>query len=83
MKIRRLKAGDRFRSPEGIVIAVKPDEVGADRPLLLPEGAPMPIRLRRVEGRWKVERPPGHQPAQGSRRGDAEAWETVRDRIQI
>lgn len=58
MKIRRLKPGDRIRGPQGKVAAVSPDDVGEDRALLLPEGAPTPIRARRVDGKWKIDARP-------------------------
>ncbi len=58
MKIRRLKPGDRIRGPEGEVVAVKPDDVGENRALLLPEGAPEPIRAQRFDGHWKIDARP-------------------------
>jgi hypothetical protein len=58
MKIRRLKAGDRIRGPQGVPVEVRKEDVGEDRALLLPEGAPEPVRLQRVEGRWKVDARP-------------------------
>lgn len=58
MKIRRLKPGDRIRGPQGKATAVGQDEVGENRALLLPEGAPEPIRARRVDGKWKIDARP-------------------------
>ncbi len=58
MKIRRLKPGERIRGPQGKVAAVSPDDIGEDRALLLPEGAPSPVRARRVDGKWKIDARP-------------------------
>jgi hypothetical protein len=52
---RRLKAGDKLTLPQGQAVVVKAEDVGPDRALLLPEGASLPTRLRKVEGHWKVD----------------------------
>ena len=52
---RSLKAGDKFTLPQGQVVVVQAEDVGPDRALLLPEGASLPTRLRKVEGHWKVD----------------------------
>ena len=52
---RSLKAGDTFTLPQGQAVVVKAQDVGPDRALLLPEGASLPTRLRKVEGHWKVD----------------------------
>ena len=52
---RSLKAGDKFTLPQGQVVVVKAEDVGADRALLLPQGASLPTRLQKVEGHWKVD----------------------------
>jgi hypothetical protein len=69
--IRRLKAGERFSLPRGKSGVVGADEVGADRAVLLPEGAPLPSRLQKVKGHWKVDARPviaGRQAADAARR---------------
>ena len=45
---RRLKAGDKLTLPQGQAVVVKAEDVGPDRALLLPEGASLPTRLRKV-----------------------------------
>ena len=52
---RSLKAGDKVTLPRGQVVVVKAEDVEPDRALLLPEGASLPTRLRKVEGHWKVD----------------------------
>jgi len=52
---RSLKAGDKVTLPQGEDVVVKAEDVGPDRALLLPEGASLPTRLRKVEGHWKVD----------------------------
>jgi hypothetical protein len=52
--IKRLKAGDRITLPQGQLAVVGANEVGEDRAVLLPEGAPRPSRLRKLDGHWKV-----------------------------
>jgi len=56
--IKRLKQGDRVTLPRGQVSVVGANEVGEDRALLLPAGAPMPTRLQKVSGHWKVSAEP-------------------------
>ncbi len=58
MKMKRLKPGDQIKLPQGGVVAVGQEEVTEDRAVLLPEGAPLPVRLHRVEGQWKVDAGP-------------------------
>jgi len=62
-KFRRLKAGDEVKLPAGTrTLIVRPDEVGADRVFLLPEGPPMakmyPMGVRKVDGGWRVDATP-------------------------
>jgi hypothetical protein len=52
---RSLKPGDRVTLPGGTVVVVKAEELGPDRALVIPEGASLPTRVRRVEGHWKVD----------------------------
>jgi hypothetical protein len=58
MKIERLKPGDQIKLPQGRVAVVAPEEVTEDRAVLLPEGAPIPVRVQRIEGHWKVDARP-------------------------
>jgi hypothetical protein len=58
LKTRRLKPGESVAPPEGQPIAVRPEDVTEDRAVLLPEGDLLPIKLRRVEGHWKVDARP-------------------------
>jgi hypothetical protein len=58
LKTRRLKPGESVALPEGQPITVRPEDVTEDRAVLLPEGDLLPIKLRRVEGHWKVDARP-------------------------
>ncbi len=55
MQIERLKVGDQVRLPGNKVHVTRAGEVGRDRAVLLPEDAPVPTRLRLVDGHWKVD----------------------------
>ena len=69
--IKRLEPGDEFSLPGGKTLKVKPEEVTAERVVLLQDGAPMPTRCQRVEGRWKVDARPfiaARQAADAARR---------------
>jgi len=52
--MRRLKAGDPVRMPDGESRVIKPVDVREDRVVLWPAGAPLPSRLENVGGHWKV-----------------------------
>jgi hypothetical protein len=70
-KIRVLKPGDEFTLPGGRKLKVQPEEVGDDRAVLLPEGAPLPTRVRKVENRWRVDASPiiaGRKAAEAARK---------------
>jgi hypothetical protein len=69
MKIKALKPGDRVDQRSGKPIVVARHEVGPDRAVLLPEGAPVPTRLQKVKGRWKVDA----RPMIAARKAAAEA----------
>lgn len=58
MTIKLLKPGDTVSLPRGRKTTVGADEVGEDRAVLLPEGAPIPTRCRKVDGAWKVDATP-------------------------
>ena len=55
---RRLAPGDIVDLPTGGQLKVRPQEVSEDRVVLLQKGAPLPTRLERHEGRWKVNAGP-------------------------
>ena len=52
--IRRLKAGDPVKMPNGDSLVIKINDVREGRVVLWPAGEPIPSRLENVEGRWKV-----------------------------
>jgi hypothetical protein len=56
--IKRLKQGEKITLPRGNSYEVTAKEVGDDRAVLLPQGAPVPTRLERVAGHWKVNADP-------------------------
>jgi hypothetical protein len=58
LPIRRLKPGEKVVLPRGREYVVSAAEVGDDRALLLPQGSPIPTRIRKVEGHWKVSADP-------------------------
>lgn len=55
MEIRALKPGDEVTLPQGRKMTIGEAEVTDERAVLLPEGAPLPTRCRKVDGRWKVD----------------------------
>ncbi len=55
LEIRTLEGGEEIELPGNRKAIVRPEEVAEDRALLLPKGAPLPTRLRKVEGQWKVD----------------------------
>lgn len=56
--IRALKVGDEVKLPGNRRVTVQPEEVTADRAVLLVEGAPIPNRISKVEGSWRVDARP-------------------------
>jgi hypothetical protein len=69
--IKTLKAGETFTLPGNRKATIKPEEVTPDRAVLLPEQAPLPTRLRKVDGRWKVDAAPmiaGRKAAEAARK---------------
>ncbi len=58
LPIRRFKEGETVALPKGKQYVVAATEVGEDRAVLLPQGAPVPTRLRKVDGHWKVAADP-------------------------
>ncbi len=74
--IRALKAGDEVSLPGNRKTTVAADEVSDDRAVLLPEGAPLPNRLRKVDGLWRVDATPivaGRKAAEAARKKAREA----------
>ena len=58
LPIKRLKSGESVALPRGKQYIVAVSDVGEDRAVLLPQGAPVPTRLRKVDGHWKVAADP-------------------------
>jgi hypothetical protein len=58
LPIKRLKEGERVALPKGKQYVVAAHEVGEDRAVVLPQGAPVPTRLRKVDNHWKVAADP-------------------------
>ena len=52
--MRRLKAGDPVKMPDGEDRVIKPADVRDGRVVLWPAGAPLPSRVENVGGHWKV-----------------------------
>jgi len=67
--IKVLKPGDEFTLPGNRKMTVPAEDVTDDRAVLLPEGAPTPTRLRKVDGEWKVDA----RPLIAARKGAAAA----------
>lgn len=69
--IRKLKAGDTFTLPGGRRITFGPANIGEDRTVLVPEGSPLPTKIRKVAGRWRVDPRPviaGRKAADAARK---------------
>jgi hypothetical protein len=58
LPMKRLQRGEKVALPQGKQYVVTTSEVGEDRAVLLPQGAPVPTRLQRVAGHWKVAADP-------------------------
>jgi hypothetical protein len=52
--IKRLKEGENVPLPKGKQYVVAASDVGDNKAILLPQGAPLPTRLHKVKGHWKV-----------------------------
>ncbi len=73
MKIQTLQPGDRVELPGGRTTTIRPTEVTETDAVLIPEGAPLPTRLRKVQGRWRVDARPftaGRRTADEARKKD-------------
>jgi regulation of enolase protein 1 (concanavalin A-like superfamily) len=69
--IRRLKPGEKLGLPGGRTLTVGPDDVREDRVILIPEGTPIPTRLQKLDGRWRVDPAPviaGRKAADAARK---------------
>ncbi|WP_337174259.1 hypothetical protein [Paludisphaera sp.] len=55
--LRALKAGDEVTTPGGGKAKVEPDDVSDDRALIVMGDGP-PLRLQKVDGRWRVDARP-------------------------
>jgi len=53
--IRTLKAGEVLELPGGRELKVEPGDVSGDRTMLMFGRDPMPHKLRKVDGHWKVD----------------------------
>ena len=58
LPIKRLKSGEKVALPKGKQYVVAVSDVGEDRAVLLPQGAPVPTRLRKLDSHWKVAADP-------------------------
>jgi hypothetical protein len=52
--IKRLKAGETIALARGKQYTVAASDVGDDKAILLPQGSPVPTRMQKVKGHWKV-----------------------------
>ncbi len=74
--LKRLAAGDELTLPGGVRFPIRPEQVGDDRTVLLPDDSPIPTDLRRVDGLWRVDARPivaGRKAADADRRAREEA----------
>jgi hypothetical protein len=58
MPVQLMKAGDEFTLPDGRKEKILPEEVAEDRAVVLPQGSPIPARLEKVDGRWRIDAAP-------------------------
>jgi hypothetical protein len=68
--IRALKPGDGITLPGNRKTTVQQAEVSALHAVLLPEGAPIPYRVHKVDRRWRVDATPviaGRKAAEAAR----------------
>jgi hypothetical protein len=71
MTIRNLKVGEEVTLPGNRKYKVPAADVTDDRAVVMPEGAPTPARLKKVEGHWKVDASPyisGRKAADAARK---------------
>jgi hypothetical protein len=75
MVLKRLKAGDEVKLPNGQVLKIAPEEVTDTRAVILPPGPPLPLFAYRDNAEWKLDARPiiaGRKAAEAARR-NAEA----------
>ncbi len=68
--IKTLKVGDEFTLPGNRKFKVPASDIADDKAVLVPEGAPTPTRVRKVDGKWKVDATPiisGRKAAEAAR----------------
>ncbi len=71
--IRVLRPGDEIILPGNRRTTVAPDEVDPDHAVLWPEGDPVPHRLQRIDGQWRVDARPliaARKAADAARQGN-------------
>lgn len=56
--LRALKAGDEVKLPGNRKVTVQPEEVTADRAVLVADWMAVPTRMWKVDGRWRVDAVP-------------------------
>ena len=72
--IKTLKAGDTFALPQKRTGMIRTDEVSEDRAVILPDlpvDTPFPVRLRKIDGIWRVDAAPmiaGRKAADAARK---------------
>lgn len=55
IKFRRLKVGEEFTFPAGNTITLDETQINDESVLLTSKDAPLPFKLVKVEGQWKVD----------------------------
>ncbi len=73
--LKRLAAGGELTLPGGVRFKIRPEQVGGDRTVLLPDDSPIPTDLRRVDGLWKVDA----RPIVAGRKAATDAGRRARD----
>jgi len=84
MPIRVLKPREQITLPGDRRITVQPEEVTADRAVLLPQGAAFPVRCRKADGCWSVDATTiiaGIKPAEAARKTIDPS--TLKDKVTI
>jgi hypothetical protein len=69
--IKSLKVGDEFTLPNHRKMKVPVSDISDEKAVLLPEGAPVPTRARKVDGKWKIDATPiisGRKAADAARK---------------
>jgi hypothetical protein len=74
-ELKRLRAGAVLTLPGGVPFTIRPEQVGDDRAVLLPDDSPIPTDLRRVAGLWRVDA----RPIVAGRKADDDARRRARE----